>query len=331
MPKALFILNNNIRERIYPTPVYEAIAGLVTVYAPPQASNILETNPAILQDMEFMFSGWSCPRIDADFLAAAPNLKMVFYGAGTIKSIVTDEFWQRGIRITTAVDANAIPVAQFTLAQIILSLKGTWSHIQQVKEQRRFIQQRVHPGLSRSTIGIIGLGMIGRHVCELLRPFDVDIIAYDPYANETMAQSLGLRLVDLETIFKEAHVVSLHAPWTPETVGMIRGEHFAAMAPYTSFINTARGALVREDEMIAVLRERPDLYALVDVTYPEPPPADSPLYDLPNVILTPHIAGAIEMNETRQLGETMLDELRRYLNGEALHWEVTAERLKTMA
>lgn len=112
---------------------------------------------------------------------------------------------------------------------------------------------------------------------------------------------------------------------------MITGDHLAMMLPQSTFINTARGALVREDEMLTVLRDRPDLYALLDVTYPEPPPSDSPFYDLPNVMMTPHIAGAIEMNETRQMGQMMADELASYLTDGSLRWEVTQDRLRTMA
>src|SRR5690606_8819626 len=112
-------------------------------------------------------------------------------------------------------------------------------------------------------------------------------------------------------------VVSLHSPWLPETVGMITGDHFRQMKPYASFINTARGAIIREAEMIAVLQDRPDLTALLDVTYPEPPAPGSPLYTLPNVVLTPHIAGSMDM-ECRRMGRYMVDELQRFLHDEPL-------------
>lgn len=331
MPKALFVVDDIIRERVYPTLIYDAITNLVDVYAPPQTAKMIQENPDILQDVEFLFSSWTCPVMDASFLKNAPNLKVVFYGAGTIKHIVSPEFWEQGVRITHSADANAITVAQFTLGQIILSLKGMWRQMQVVQQNRTFKHDRTDGGLYQSTVGMIGLGMIGRHVCELLQPFDMHIIAYDPYASEETAQALGVELVDLDTLFKTAHVVSLHAPWITETEGMITGKHFAAMLPHSTFINTARGALVREDEMITVLQNRSDIFALLDVTYPEPPSSDSQLYKLPNIILTPHIAGAVDSNDTRRLGVMVLDELRRYLNTGNLRWEVTQERLKTMA
>jgi phosphoglycerate dehydrogenase-like enzyme len=132
----------------------------------------------------------------------------------------------------------------------------------------------------------------------------------------------------LEDIFRRADVVSLHTPWLPETEGMITGQHFTLMKPNAAFINTARGAVVRESEMIAVLEQRPDLLAVLDVTYPEPPVPGSPLYTLPNVVLTPHIAGALGP-ETRRLGEMMLDELQRYLRGEPLRWQVSPKQART--
>lgn len=331
MPKALFILEDIIRQKVYPSSVYDQISGLVDVYAPPQTPATIQDNPSILNNIELLFSSWSCPTVDAELLRHAPNLKIVFYGAGSIKRVVSDTFWECGLRITHSADANAITVAQFTLGQIVLSLKGMWQHMVNVKRERTFVRDDVYPGLYQSTVGIIGLGMIGRHVCEFLQAFDTKIIAFDPFTTEKTAAQLGVTLVDLETLFRSANVVSLHAPWLPETEGMINGEHIKSMQPYSTFINTARGALVREDELIEALRNRPDIYALLDVTYPEPPSTDSAFYDLPNAILTPHVAGAVDANDTRRLGDMMLGELRRYLETGNLHWEVTQDRLKTMA
>jgi phosphoglycerate dehydrogenase-like enzyme len=331
MYKALFILNETVKEWVYPAPIFDEINQLVDVYAPIQSPDVIQQNPDILKDVDIIFSSWTCPTIDQQFLNVAPNLKVVFYGAGSIKKVVTDAFWEHGVQITHAANANGVVVAQYTLGQILMSLKGVWSHMQATRRDQTFTKQTGFAGLSKSTVGIIGLGMIGRHVRQLLQPFDLNIIAYDPYASQETADELGVQLVDLDTIFKESHVVSLHAPWTPETVGIINGKHFASMRQNATFINTARGALVREDEMIDVLRDRQDIFALLDVTYPEPPVKGSPLYTLPNVVLTPHIAGVIEQNETATMGQVMLDELQQYLNDEPLKWEVTRERLKTMA
>ena len=332
MPAALFILDDEIRRRVYPQQVYDAIAAEVDLIAEPMSDADARANPSVLQDMEILITSWSCPKIDAELLGNAPNLKAVFYGAGSVKSAVTEEMWQRGIRITHAADANAISAAQFTVGQILLSLKGVWREMERVKRERRFVDKsRDYPGLYRSRVGIIGLGLIGRHVCELLQPFDPEIVVFDPFAREATASELNANLVDLAELFATSQVVSLHAPWLPETEGMVERSLLEKMPPFSTFINTARGALVCEKDLCAVLQMRPDLTALLDVTCPEPPARDSPLYDLPNVILTPHIAGAIGANDTRRLGELMLKELRSYLDKGEMRWEIKPDRLLTMA
>ena len=111
---------------------------------------------------------------------------------------------------------------------------------------------------------------------------------------------------------------------------MITGAHIASMKEGATFINTARGAIVREPEMTAVLAERPDLFAILDVTDPEPPVDGSPLYTLPNVVLTPHIAGSMD-GECRRMGRTMVEECRRYLAGEPLRWAIDRERARSLA
>lgn len=330
MLKGLFVLGPGNYERIYSPADQQLIRQQVEIYAPPLTANAVVANRAVLHDADVIFSGWGGPRMDADFLDAAPNLKAVFYGAGSIRGLVTDAFWAREILITSAAAANAVPVAEFTLAQILLSLKRTWFYALEGKRTGQWVERRLVPGAYGSTVGLISLGLIGRRVAELLRPFDVRVIAYDPFVSQATAAELGVELVSLDEVFQRAEVVSLHTPWLPETVGMITGAHFAQMKPDATFINTARGAIVREDEMIAVLQQRPDIYALLDVTYPEPPAAGSPLYSLPNVILTPHIAGSLDA-ECWRMGHYMVEELERYLKREPLRYAVTPEQFARMA
>lgn len=111
---------------------------------------------------------------------------------------------------------------------------------------------------------------------------------------------------------------------------MITGQHFSLLKPNASFINTARGAIVREDEMIEVLMHREDITAVLDVTYPEPPVPGSPLFTLPNVVLTPHIAGS-KGSECARMGQSMLDEYQRYLKNEPLNCEVLEKDMGIMA
>ena len=327
---ALYILDPSALERIYPAAVRQELASRATVAAPPQTKATIAENPALLAEVEAIFSGWGGPRIDADFLAAAPKLRIVFYGAGSVRGIVSDPFWERGGRICSAWGANAVAVAEYTLSQLLFCLKLGWRQAREVREQRRFVRLGPVPGAYGSTVGLVSLGMIGRRVARLLQGFDVKVIAYDPYVAPPVAADLKVELVGLDELFRRADAVSLHTPWLEETVGMITGAHFAAMKENASFINTARGAVVREPEMIDVLRRRPDLQAVLDVTYPEPPTPDSPLYTLPNVVLTPHIAGVMD-GECERMGRYMVDELDRYLAGEPLQWELSRAQAAIMA
>jgi phosphoglycerate dehydrogenase-like enzyme len=330
MLKGLFILNTDAYEKIYGREELDDISKLAVIYAPQQTVESIRADLGLLHDADVIFSGWGGPQMDEDFLEAAPNLKAVFYGAGSIRGIVTDAFWARDIVITHAAAANAVPVVEYALSQILFCLKRGWHYALSIKREGHFVPKGGVPGAYGSTVGIISLGMIGAGVSERLKDFDVNVIAYDPYASAELARRLDVELCSLEEVFKRADVVSLHTPWLPETVGMITGEHFASMKSNASFINTARGAIVREEEMIAVLAQRPDIYAVLDVTYPEPPVEGSPLYTLPNVVLTPHIAGSMGV-ECRRMGRYMVEELRRFSKDEPLRWRVTHERFKTMA
>jgi phosphoglycerate dehydrogenase-like enzyme len=185
-------------------------------------------------------------------------------------------------------------------------------------------------GALGSTVGIISLGMIGQRVCNLLKNFEVKVLAYDPFAKPAQAKEFGVELVGLDEIFKRCDVVSLHTPWLKETEGMITGAHLASMKHNASFINTARGAVVREQEMIEVLQSRPDIQAVIDVTWPEPPVDESPLFTLPNVVITPHVSGPVGP-EVRRQGKYMVNELKRYVKGQKLQFAVDKKRAATLA
>ena len=221
-------------------------------------------------------------------------------------------------------------MAEYTLATIIFSLKHGWHLARQTRQQRCFPDRNGAPGCYGRTVGLVSLGLIARTLLDLLAPFDLEVLVYDPFVSEKAANALGVEKVSLEEIFHRSDVVSVHSPVTEETRGMIRSGHVASMRTGATFINTARGAVVVESELIEVLKRRPDLHAVLDVTEPEPPRADSPLYTLENVTLTPHIAGSVG-NECRRMGRYMVEELERYLAGEPLKWQVKVEERQQLA
>ena len=330
-PRALFILSEESFRLIYSQQAQRNIAGIVDLlYGSAIPREMVCNYPELLKGVEVIFSGWGGPLMNADFLAHAPSLRAVFYGAGSVRYMLSPEFWENGCRITSAYSMNAIPVAEFTVAQIILSLKHFWQMSRRMHTERGNGGRYAPPGAYKKTVGIVSLGLIGRKVRELLRSYDLNVIAYDPYVSRVNAAALGVRLASLEDVFRESDVVTLHAPWLDETVGMITGEHFDLLKPGATFINTARGAIVNEPQMIRVLQSRSDIFALLDVTWPEPPQPESPLDDRANVILTPHIAGSLG-GECVRMGDLMLEEVKRYVNNEPLQWELTREQTAVMA
>jgi len=294
MKKALYVLNPDAYDRIYGPKERADIAALVDVYAPPQTAASVREEPDVLHKVQIVLSGWGAPHLNEALLQAAPDLEAVFYGAGSIRRMVSDAFWDRGIRVCSAWAMNAVPVAEYTLSQVLFCLKRGWQYARAMRAQRERPPRVPVPGAYGSVVGLISLGMVGRAVCRLLQNHELCVIAYDPYVTKAQAADLGVSLVGLDDVFRESDVVSLHTPLMDATRGMIRGDHFRLMKQGATFINTARGAVVRESEMVEALQERPDLFAVLDVTYPEPPAPDSPLYTLPNVVLTPHIAGSLE-------------------------------------
>jgi phosphoglycerate dehydrogenase-like enzyme len=322
--KCVYLLPEYSYDLVYGPDERRDIAARVEIVGPRlDPKNFLEQRGRF-DDVEGIFSSWGMPRMDEAFFEVFPNLRVLFYGAGAVNAFVTEDVWKRGVQIANANVANGVPVAEFTVAQIVLALKQVWRTVLQVKQEKRLRRTDHVAGAYRSTVGLVSLGAIGRMVAQRLRAYDVEVIAYDPGAPADFARDIGVTLVSLDDVFARADVVSCHTPWLPETEGLIDGALLRRMKPGASFINTARGAVVNEADLIAVLRERPDLFALLDVTWPEPPVEGSPLYELPNIVLTPHVAGSMN-GECHRMARVMIDELDRWQRGEPLHFHVSRE------
>jgi phosphoglycerate dehydrogenase-like enzyme len=291
----------------------------------------LLTKPIEFCDVEALFATWGMPVLDAAMLRRFPNLRIVFYAAGTIKSFITPDSWRRGVRVTTAALANAKPVAEFTVAAIVFSLKRVWERMRSLRENDLY---RRHcppiPGCYGTTIGLLALGKIGRCVAAQLRQMDVRVIAYDPHVQPGVAAELNVQLCSIEEVFTNADVVSCHLPLHAGTASLIDAALLRRMKPDSTFINTARGGVVNERDLVTVLGERPDLYAVLDTITEEPPHAGNPLLRLPNAIVTPHLAGSM-CHECRRMGLMMIDELRRYLAGKPLLGEVLEHEIDHLA
>ncbi|GAA1361323.1 hydroxyacid dehydrogenase [Streptomyces beijiangensis] len=318
-PRTVLAMAPGLLDDVFPPPVRVRLEESADLQPPYVISEFRSPEAAeALASAEVLLTGWGCPPIDAGLLHRAPRLRAVIHAAGTVKTFLATEAYERGVAVSSAAEANAVPVAEFTLAAIIMGAKRAFPLSQLFRTRRT---HRTEADLDRQhwlgthglTVGVIGASRIGRRVIELLRVIDAEVLLYDPYVSASEAALLGAELTDLDTLVATSDVVSVHAPDTPATRQILDARRIGLMRPGTLLVNTARGRLVDTEALTEhLVSGRID--AVLDVTEPEPLPHGHPLWDLPNVFITPHMAGA-QGNEVGRLGALAVDELDRYARG----------------
>lgn len=290
-------------------------------------------NPLSFVDVEFIFSTWGMPEFtEEEIQKYLPSLQCVFYGAGSVQMFARP-FLSCGVKVFSAWGANAVPVAEMTVAQIILANKGYFltNRLYRTKGEAVSKNALAHCyGNYGETVGIIGAGMIGQLVVQMLKNYHLNVLVFDPFLSDEKALDLGVEKCELPALFERAFVISNHLANNAQTRGILNGTLFSKMRENAVFINTGRGAQVVEEDLVRVLRDRPDLTALLDVTDPEPPVEGHPFYTLPNCLLTPHIAGSMG-DEVARMGAYMSLECEAYLSGKPTKYEVTEKMLEKMA
>ena len=285
-------------------------------------------------DADYLFSTWGMPSFTEEEIAAnLPRLRAVFYGAGSVQGFARP-FLNRGVTVCSAWAANGVPVAEMTVAEILLANKGFYHACRRMHSKQGFTDGRrafgALPGNYGVEVGIIGAGMIGKMVIRRLQEYDLKVLVSDPFLSAEDAAALGAEKVELEELFTRCQTISNHVANLPATVGMLHGGLFDRMKPTAAFINTGRGAQVVEADLIRALQAEPERVAVLDVTWPEPPEDGSPLYTLPNVFLTPHIAGS-SGQEVARMGCYMRDQFEKFAAGQPCEYAVTLKMLETMA
>ncbi|MGW0424252.1 hydroxyacid dehydrogenase [Streptomyces sp. NPDC003015] len=328
-PQALFAMTAENVPLVFPPEVLARLREWVDIDPGLVAEDL--TDPAladVLARTEILVTGWGCPRLDAAVLDAAPKLRAVLHSAGSVKGFATPEVWRRGITVSSAAEANAVPVAEYTLAAILLAGKDVFVRRERVRTEDASAGWGVVPGIGNHgrRVGVIGASRIGRKVIELLRPFDLSVSLTDPYVDESAAAELGVPLLPLDDLLRTCEIVSVHAPETAETRHLIGRRELALMPDAGVLINTARGSLVDTDALVDELRTG-RLSAILDVTDPEPLPTDSPLHNLPNAFVTPHLAGS-QGNELARLGLAVVAEAERVVSGGVVAHPVLLEALE---
>ena len=317
-------------EQVYGSQRFERLRECTDLYPTIVTSQNMDACLPELEDLEVIFATWGLmPLSDAE-LDRLRSLRALFYAAGFAGHFARP-LLRRGIIVTSSAAANAIPVAEFTLAQILLANKGYFRNVREYRETANFAGSYAGPGNYGVTVALLGAGQIGRKVIELLHPFHLRVIVFDPYLSEAEAASLGVMKVGIVEAFAHGNIVSNHLADVPDTLRLIDGCLLASMAPNATFINTGRGRTVDHDDMISVFRARPDLTALLDVTDPlEPLPPDSGLWEVPNIHISSHIAGSRGW-EVGRVADLAIDEFERWRRDEPLRYSITLDTLEKTA
>lgn len=279
---------------------------------------------------EILITGWGTPALTEEIIGRAGKLRAIVHSAGSVKTLVPSIAFQKGIAVANVRHALARGVAETALGMIIASAKmffplsketekGYWRDATGVE----WVMELYH-----IRIGIIGASEVGKHLLELLKSFEVDRLVFDPYATQEALNTFGAKKVELNDLCSASDIIVVCAPSTPETFHMLGQPQFQLMKNRARLINPARGSLIDEAALVEEL-EKGRLFAILDVTDPEPPAKDSPLRKSPNCVLTPHIAGAVTNGCLRQ-GRLLVDEVLRFLSEGKFYWQVSPETLVRM-
>jgi phosphoglycerate dehydrogenase-like enzyme len=328
LPKAAFFGDTGPAgetiENIYGGARMKDLAARTDLYPTIVNSKNLEECLPELRNLQVIFATWGMLKLTEAHLDRMPNLRAVFYAAGSVRFFARP-LLERGIIVVSCAASNAVPVAEFTVGQILLANKGYFRNTREYRAKGGdYLQAFRGQGNFEANVSLLGAGQIGRKVIELLQPYKLSLLVFDPFLSDADAASLGVEKVELAEAFARGAIVSNHLADLPQTVRLINGALFSSMPRDATFINTGRGATCDHDDLIRVFRERPDLTALLDVTDPEPLPLGARLWSLPNVYISGHIAGSIG-NERVRNADYAIEEFGRWSKGEPLRYAVSLE------
>jgi phosphoglycerate dehydrogenase-like enzyme len=332
-PTVVILLTPDMRAKLIPASAEKRLAEVANVRAPQEGELTAENLPGLVAGAVAAITGWGTPPLDEGLLAHATSLKLVAHAAGSVRHLVPFAAIEEGrLQVTHAAVHIGEAVSEFVMAQVLAFLRHPAELAAGMRSNEPWFDLRsrlLGRLLGDQTVGLLGAGYIGRMMMRLFRAFNARVLVYDPYLTEAQAREMDVELCDLDGLLRRSDIVSLHVPSLPETRHLIGADQLALIKDGALFINTARGAIVDEQALIAELRKG-RFTAVLDVYEKEPLPHDSPLRTLPNAILAPHAAGHTHETYLRQ-GATSVDEVCRMLTGERHRYEVTKEALAIMA
>ncbi|GAB6903537.1 hydroxyacid dehydrogenase [Kineosporia succinea] len=334
-PRALLVMDPEAASSQFGEPERQRLAECVELVTPDPVGELdSRAVRSAMSTVDVMVTSWGAPHLSAERVAAAARLRAVVHAAGSVRGLVGQPVWERGIAVSAAADANAVPVSEFTFAAVVMAGKQAWTLASRTRLERPlgWADVRPRPELSNygRTVGVLGFSRIGRRVVQLLGALETrSVLVADPFADPAAVAAAGAERVGLDELLSRSEILTLHAPALDSTHRLIGARELAAMPDGATLINTARGALVDHDALAAECRAG-RLHALLDVTDPEPLPAGHPLLGLPNVMVTPHVAGSLG-SEVRRMSAHAITELERWTRGEEFLTPVTAAELEWSA
>lgn len=297
----------------------EKLAAIADLYPEIITSENFEEHVAKLQDLDVIFSTWGMVPLTEEQIKQLPNLKALFYASGATSQF-RRPFEAQSIKVCSATALQAIAVAEFALGQVLLAGAGYFRNSRECTNPHATSVAHSYRGHGNyeTRVAIIGDGSISRQLQKYLSLHDLEVVVVSSHVEQ--------RTITLEEAFKTSFAVVNLQPDLDDNAGVIDGAALSGMMDSAVFINVGRGRQVNEAEMIEVLKARPDLTALLDVQWPEPPVEGSELYTLPNVRLSAHIAGS-KGSELVRLSTAMIEEFQRFEKGEPLLYEVQSWQL----
>lgn len=263
---------------------------------------------------EIVITGWGSPILTAKVLRENPQLKYLCQLTGGLRGVIDREAMATGLLVTNWGDLIGPTVAEGALLGILACLRKT-TEVDFLMHQEKGWRGRNEQSLFKQTVGLHGFGIIAQNLAKLLVPFHCEISTYSPHAPDTVLQEHGVkRITDLKTLYAKNRVISVHASKTPENHHIVNAEILAAMQDGAVLVNTARGAVIDTEALVAELQTG-RIYASLDVYEKEPLPADSPLRGLLNCHLTCHTAGPTE-DRMVDIGDGAVENIRCYIQGE---------------
>lgn len=332
-PVVFVTTHGDLLEAVFPGPVREQLESFAEARYNDRDRALTEDDlRERLADADACITSWGSPKLTPGVLDAAPRLKIVAHAAGSVRPVVTEEAFARGIIVTSSAGVIARYVGEMALLLSLAGLRQLPRYDAALRRERAWEPTDApRPDtLREQRVGLIGFGATAREFASLLAPFKVTLLCSDPHVDSAALSEYGARAASLEEVLSTCRVISLHAASLPTTRHLLNAERLRLIGEGAVLVNTARGALIDTGALVEELKTG-RFTAALDVFDPEEPlPPDHPLRSLPNVILTPHVAGPVPPR-LWEMGRRSVENVRLAVQGQTPPGAITAEQFSWMA